>query len=437
MLKLFSFLIAILTVGTAYTQNNFDIATVMGYNILNYRNTFGDCSAANNPTGQKEDYLKKIIQHVEPDIVCFNEVGNSINNIASLQNNVMNADGVTKYDFTDYQNSSSSLINVTFYNNEVFETYREEAITTDLSNIDIVRLVDVITFYYKDPQLAITQDTTFLTVFVAHLKAGQSGSDANRRARATESIMDYIANHPEISSNFLLVGDLNIYNATEDAFQNLVTGPTEQRFFDPINQVGNWANSASYSYVHTQSTRLNQTNGGCFSGGGMDNRFDFILSSNAVLENTARVEYINNSYEALGQDGARFNQTINFPANNQEPDEIIEALYEASDHLPVLLDLKLSFSAPVSFRSIESEFEIKATNPIRNYLSLDFFNSTAQVYSMRIFTSTGQKVWEETLDIPEGKTSYVNDSQDLPKGLLLVQLTNEKGESTTLRIIKI
>jgi hypothetical protein len=74
----------------------------------------------------------------------------------------------------------------------------------------------------------------------------------------------------------------------------------------------------------------------------MDDRFDFILCGKEVLDNKYGVRYIDGSYKALGQDSRRFNGNIKQPASNIIPAEVSNALYEMSDHLPVLMDVAVT-----------------------------------------------------------------------------------------------
>jgi hypothetical protein len=45
------------------------------------------------------------------------------------------------------------------------------------------------------------------------------------------------------------------------------------------------------------------------------------------------------SYVIYGNDGKHFNKAINKPKNRVVSPEMAEALYEASDHLPVVINL--------------------------------------------------------------------------------------------------
>ena len=119
------------------------------------------------------------------------------------------------------------------------------------------------------------------------------------------------------------------------------------RFYDPISSPGNWNNTSVFANIHTQSTRSFNTNSGCFSGGGMDDRFDMILMSGQVIEDTGLVSYVPGSYYALGQDGQHFNQELIAGGNNAAPAEVITALYEMSDHLPVVAEVSVRQQEPV------------------------------------------------------------------------------------------
>jgi hypothetical protein len=86
----------------------------------------------------------------------------------------------------------------------------------------------------------------------------------------------------------------------------------------------------------------------------MDDRFDFILVSSSILGETD-VNYLENSYTPYGNDGDHLNQSINAGNNSAVPDEIADALYVASDHLPVYLDIVFSGTLPPLRQIVISE----------------------------------------------------------------------------------
>ena len=90
---------------------------------------------------------------------------------------------------------------------------------------------------------------------------------------------------------------------------------------------------------HTQSTH---TSGGCASGGGLDDRFDIMLMSGQILEDSGMVSYIPNSYKAVGNDGDHYNLSLLDGTNTSAPAAVLTALYDMSDHLPVIADLSIN-----------------------------------------------------------------------------------------------
>lgn len=83
--------------------------------------------------------------------------------------------------------------------------------------------------------------------------------------------------------------------------------------------IGSWNNNDFFASVHSQSTH---TSGDCFSTGGSDDRFDFILTSDEIINGTDYMKLVPGSYKALGQDGQHFNDRLTgSPQNNSVPEE--------------------------------------------------------------------------------------------------------------------
>ena len=81
-------------------------------------------------------------------------------------------------------------------------------------------------------------------IYSLHLKASQgSENEAKRLAEAT--ILRNHMNGLFPDSNFMVVGDFNIYDSGKPAYEMLTGDQTDNdgRVFDPINQPGNWHNS--------------------------------------------------------------------------------------------------------------------------------------------------------------------------------------------------
>ncbi|MEX2596314.1 MAG: T9SS type A sorting domain-containing protein [Salibacteraceae bacterium] len=335
---LFTFLLG-LAAYWAQSQAGFDTLRVMQYNILFYGQQTSFCTNSNNNINDKDEYFKIIVGHIKPDLLLVNEMGASVVYADRIIANVLNVDGESRFKRAGIQNNGfSSLVNGVFYDKTKLALLTHEKVIRTLSNTDIVRAIDICTFYYKDPNLTPESDTNFIYLVGMHLKAGSSASDQDQRDLATESVMDYISNnYPE--GNYLLAGDMNLKSSSEPAYQNMINHASAFRMNDPLDENGNWSNNASFAAIHTQSTH---TSGSCHSGGGLDDRFDIILMSNALVDGEGPLEYIEETYKAVGNDGNHFNQALTQGTNNSVPSPVLGALYEMSDHLPVTADISIS-----------------------------------------------------------------------------------------------
>jgi hypothetical protein len=234
----------------------------------------------------------------------------------------------------DLQNTNANLNNQLYYNTDKLTLHAQYVIQTSPRNIDHYVL------YVNDPTLDQFFDTTFVEVYMCHLKAGSGSADQATRAAQTAILRDYIATRPPDRNHFVC-GDLNVYRSSEACYQNLVSGINP--LIDPINMPGNWTSNSSFAAIHTQSTRNGQ-NLDCGASGGLDDRFDQILVSQGVMSGSDSLKYLPGSYEAIGNDGNHYNTNLlAAPLNTQYPDSIVRALYYMSDHLPVALKAVVTY----------------------------------------------------------------------------------------------
>jgi len=319
-----------------------DYVTIMTHNLLYY----GGAAPGSAPTplsvDEKNIRLAEIYNHTKPDILALNEIVTTLTTYGdSLLIGAVNVGGVNWYAKAAYDvPTGSSLSNMLIYNTRKFVLESQSTIS-----VPGQRDPNVYNLYYNYPDLVTLNDTIRLHVIVTHLKAGTGASDINDRGVKTDSIMSYIDKNNLV--NTVLMGDFNVYDDTEVGVQNLINYPANPSISlnDPINTFGAWNNNATFANVHTQSTRSSDLgDGGAF--GGMDDRFDWIMTSSAMVNGTDSITNLPNSYWAVGQDGLRFNGNIISPANTSVPATVATALHESSDHLPVLMRLK--FSHPVA-----------------------------------------------------------------------------------------
>ena len=312
-----------------------DTITIVSYNLLNYPDGRNDCGSNTN-VPNRFDTLRKILNYAQPDIFVACEIQNK-RGADSILTRSLNVFGKTNYASGTYHNDSNGgdLQNMLYYNSDKLILHSQNAIETSVRDIDHYVL------YVNDPNLSTYFDTTFVEVYMCHLKAGSGSSEQAVRNTQTTLLRNYIDSRPP-NRNHFVCGDLNVYRSTEDCYQTLVSGGFNP-LYDPINTPGTWNNNGSFASVHTQSTR-NGENLDCGSQGGSDDRFDQILVSGTVLSGSDSLIYLANSYDAIGNDGNHFNSSlIAAPVNSQYPDSVVNALYYMSDHLPVVLKTVVTY----------------------------------------------------------------------------------------------
>lgn len=410
MRKLAFTLLFLALTGASFAQ---DTLTVMQYNLLYYGINTSFCDSQNNNVNLKDQYLSNIIQYVQPDIFSVNELGRGQENASRILENVLNAAGNNRFSAASYTNTTNStIVNMLYYDHNKFTLYFEAVVA------NLLRDINLYTLYYNDQEMLAGGDTIFLTAIVAHLKAGSTAEDQQTRTAEIQAAMAYIQSS-NIRGNLLFMGDFNMNSSYEQAFQLITYHPNEDiRFNDPVNQAGQWYNNASFAPFHTQSTRSGSQE--CFVGGGLDDRYDFILASNAVMQGYYGLKYIPGSYQALGQDGNRFNQSVIFPTNTSAPQSVIESLYGMSDHLPVILKLETG-QISVNQRLIQASTPLTVlNNPVRENLEIQAQQAITGLH-LSIHSLTGEKVRSLSgMDVMAGERLSI-DLSFLPPGLYFLR----------------
>lgn len=335
----------ILLSSSAFILRAQDTLTIMAYNILNYP----------NQVSTRYNDLKEIISYVKPDVVLCNEVWTS-SGANLLLTNSFNTGSVNYYakaNFVDGPDSDNML----YYNTNKVSLTSQQQIPTSLRDIS----------HYK-VHLCGGLDTVWLDLFSLHLKASSGIVNANDRLSECTSLCNYLTGF-SAESNIIVGGDFNFYGAsstTEPGFVKL-TSNCGENLWDPISTIGEWHANVNFKNVHTQSTR-SSTNPGCCGGstGGLDDRFDFIFINDNVRNGTDQVKYLSGSYYALGNDGNHFNKSIiETPTNTSVPSNVLTALFNMSDHLPVIMKVVYSCDGTLSTEDeypISTPFSISYNN---------------------------------------------------------------------------
>lgn len=401
-----------------------DTLRVMHYNLLNYGVITDHCTSVNNNVNDKNQYLKTILEYAEPHILTVNEIKCSVQLYDKLLNGCLDEYMPDMFERVGKTCPSvTDLSNMIYYRKDKLCFHSQDVVPTNYRDINVVKL------YYNAPDLAATQDTIFLVCMIAHLKAGNDWYDMQERADEAARAMQYIEQLDGMG-NLLLCGDLNVYNGSEQAFQTFVNHPVEDaRFYDPINMIGDWNNNPSYAITHTQSTH---TVPNCFISGGMDDRFDFILASASIMNNDHRMAYIPGSYHALGQDGRHFNNALTgAPQNTTVPQDVLHALYDMSDHLPVCMDLAVESHLGVAEPMHAGYIEV--LNPVSDALRINVKIPVHGKVSVQVFTLRGKPVKAYMLRSPAGMIHLPVDG--LSAGTYFVRLATQRGLSNTSRVL--
>lgn len=414
----------------SYGQSITDTLVYMQYNVLNYRNITDFCTVSNNNPNSKEGYMRTLISYINPDIIALNEMAGDGGTAARrMLDNGLNANGINYYKQAAYT-GNSSLTNMLYYNENKLALHSQDQIERGLNGSRLTRLVDVYNLYYLDQSQLEAGDTIWLTCYVTHFKASTGSTNVALRATAAAAVMDYHETNYDASRNYIISGDFNMYTSNEQGFINLVGYPNRTvRFRDPINKPGSWNNSGTYASIHTQSTR---TTGGCHSGGGLDDRFDFVLCGQELIDNDRGMEYIPGSYTAVGNDGNQFNGQLTVAGNTSAPAKVIDALFNLSDHLPVTVKLGINrTTASVMEATVANDIVI--TNPVEETLYLKMQLPANGELTVRDLQ--GKVVEEITLSV---RDTWITKNVSLwAKGTYYVTFWNENGTTVHKKIVKL
>lgn len=319
-----------------------DTLRIMQYNVMRFGLNDVGCDQNNNDIINKTTNIGTIIKYIEPDILTINEICDTSFYHTFFLYSVFNLNGFNHYNSGPV--NGNYLTSQIFYNTEKIVLKKTEVIPTNINQN--TRESYVYTFYYRSKEL-INKDTVFFKIILVHLRAGETYE--NERGQQAQIIMNYLAGNEVI--NYFVIGDMNLYSSTETAYQKFTNySENTLSLIDP-GIAGQWHDNMNYSLYHTQSTHSEISS--CFSSGGLDDRFDFVLFSKSIQNNFDKINYIQNSFKILGQDGNHQNQAVNNGTNISAPTNIINSLFQNSDHLPVYLDIKIE-QTPINIPTINS-----------------------------------------------------------------------------------
>ncbi len=295
-------LLVILSLNTVSAQN----LKIMTYNLLAWSQP--------NEDGRTVQ-MQKIFSAINPDVVVMQEVVEeaAINTLRTSLNN-------RSYSMMEYKDNNDTECSC-FYDPSLFAPISAKFIPTSLRDISVYNLIEL-----------KTQDT--FRLYTAHFKAADD--EAAQRADEAQLMYDDLFQYMESpKTHIIAAGDFNIYSPQEQAYITLAGARALPTLYDAQ---GAWErNSTNYLTHYTQATRTNG-DGACGGGvgGGVDDRFDYVLVSESLKDRV--LKYVN-----FGNDGKnRLNSSIDNPPNELYGNEMAMTLRCASDHLPVFIEFSSS-----------------------------------------------------------------------------------------------
>lgn len=347
----------------------------MSWNLLNWPIT---SNAVSDSTTRCPHY-RAVVEYVNPDILVTQENAATYSTTWFL-NCAMNANG-NEYSQGSYIHGYDTN-NGIFYKDSLFQFISNTRIQTQLRDINEFKLL------FKE-----TADT--LRIYSVHLKA--SSGSVNEAARAAEvDSLRKITNQLPFGSDFIVCGDFNIYETFESSFLKLiqVNGTDEGHFIDPANLQDTLWNKYIYRQHHTQSSHDLQSGG--FVGGGLDDRFDMILFSEAVSQPTG-VYYIAGSTTPVGNDGNHYNKAINDGFNSAVPANIADALFGASDHLPVYAQFDIGPTSGIDDFNWDVSDVSVYPNPASSSVNIEFTSRSSAELTISLSDLSGKTVYVNTI----------------------------------------
>jgi len=366
---------------------------VVTYNALNF--------GAND--GDRLPDFETILSEIDADLFLFQEIEDAEG--AELLLSALN-DGTNDFSGCVYLNGPDTN-NFLIYRNSLITFASQDTISTDLRDVS---------------EFEVIIDGNLIRFYSCHLRA--STGNENERLEEVTILRDRL-NQLSEGSEFIIVGDMNFYTSSEPGYQKFIADEANNigRAEDLSDQVGDWNNNSNFAGVHTQSTRTTQFGGG--ASGGLDDRFDFIFSS-YQLNNAIGLEYIDDTITSFGNDGAHFNQSINDGTNSVVSADVADALYYASDHLPVFADFNSITSVDplliVSIPNIEEEWQQGTEHNIEwasanfnNNIKIELMDEVSEDREVLAASTENDGIWTWTIPEDEDLGEYrivISDAND-------------------------
>ena len=382
---------------------------VMSYNLLQY---------PSGTNSDRKDELRYVLNTYHPDILIAVELEDE-NGADEVLNYCLGTQDYAMGSFIYNQSGSYFLQQMVYYNKHKFDMTYQTAIISRVRDINHYRLQ----LRNNDPNNPVV-----LEVYAAHLKASQGAQNENTRNQMVQAFTDDLQNLPA-GSFVIFAGDFNLYYSNEPAYQEIIDPTNAIVMVDPINRPGYWHNNSSFSDIHSQSTH--RYSGNDFVGGGLNDRFDFIMTSQNMTSSPL-LHYIPNTYGSYGNNGNCYNKSINDNSCNGTAYDanLRNHLYNMSDHLPVVMELESNQNV-VGILQSENELQLYIVHGNIVYNNLIINGKDKVKTELEIINSIGQVIYT-TSNYQLGKIIEVSYLQS---GIYFVHL-KQGNKSKIIKFVK-
>lgn len=371
------------------------------------------------PSQERHAAFKVVLDELKPDLLVLQRVKS---NWALDTLMLLIETPLARYDSIEVAKNEFALL----YNAEMWEVWGHAAYENEDRPFVLWKLS-----YKPMPEAPV------IYLLTCRQKTGDDKAGRDARQRQVDSLKVLMAAEEGYDPNayFILAGDVQGYKATEVGYQSLMA---DSFFYDPINMPGDWHDNEAFAILHTQSTHISQTGG--YATGGLDDRWDQILLSKAFnAEADTAWKYVADSYKAYGNDGKRLNDSLNGPTPNElYPQAMIDALYLASDRLPVVAEIQLVI-APEGVddqATAPARFDLLSAypNPFNPNVQFRFSLNSSANANLSVFDVNGRLVAELiNAKISAGSHSVDWNAENLSAGSYVARLTVD-GKTQNLKV---
>jgi endonuclease/exonuclease/phosphatase family metal-dependent hydrolase len=304
---------------------------IASWNLMGY---------AGGRDSSRNDEIRKVVDVIAPDILVVQEMEKAKASAYFLKN-VLNKNSQRKYKAAKFHNGPDTD-NALFYDEARIRLIDQNQIPTSFRDVSE---------YSLEIKEGPAEGCEF-KVYSVHFTEGRTSTHKQQRLDQATTLRSYLNGLPSDSA-FVVCGTFNMTASKEKAYRILMKSQggdsggvginsgngNNGRMMDPVEISGKWSDKPKFRYTHTESTRKSEAGDG--TGGGLDDRYDMILLSYAMTGDGG-LTYMPGSCVVIGNDGKRLNEAVNAPENRIFNAALAEALYKASDHLPVIIDLNPS-----------------------------------------------------------------------------------------------